>query len=163
VVEQISIDIIEANVDAGAALQIIASLDESVEASVGRLIYYPYYYYSAVCRVSSLFAKRRINAHCLVDGSRGIAATADRFQITPQLVLATDMLGTNISITDAQRQAARYLSHALGRKTRSIANFEVEIESKGVAYKAFWLAQSGEHEFIVDSVTGCLHTLRKAA
>lgn len=161
--EQVDIEVVAAQIDITAASQLVASVDPHAHVSINRPIYYPYYYFAASCRVKSLFVNREIPANCLVDGSRGIAATADGFEPSKESVSAEAMLETLVSPDDAKRQARRYLGHALGKKTRSIANFEIDLENRGVVYKKFWLAECGDHAFIVDSVTGHLHALSRAA
>jgi hypothetical protein len=152
-----------AHVDSATALQIVAAVDPHADVSIGRLLYYPYFYFAASCSVKSVFVRRQIPAKCLVDGSRGIAATADGFEASKQTVPTEAILGTLVSPGEATRQARRYLGHSLGKKTRSIANFEVDLENRGIVYKGFWLVECGSHAFIVDSITGHLHALRQAA
>lgn len=163
VVEQQNIDVMAAHVDAGSARQLIASVDPQARIDVGRLLYYPYFHFAASCNVKSIFVPRAIPAQCLVDGSRGVAATADGFEASKKTVSAEAIINAQISPDEAERQARRYLGHALGKKTRSIANFEIDLKSRGVVYKGFWLATCGEYAFVVDSVTGHLHTIRRAA
>ena len=161
--ERESFEVIDAHIDAGAAQQIVATLDPQAGARVRQCVYYPYYRFVVECSVASLFTKYDIVTQCLVDGSRGIAATTDPFETRTQSILVAEVLTTRVSDNEAERQARRFMSHALGRKSRSIADFSVKISGNGIVYKGFWLARSGTHSLIVDSVTGHLHTLRQAA
>lgn len=157
------IAIIAPNFDRHAALERIAGLDRKALARVEGAVYYPYFRFAATCRVPGLFSKRDLGAHCLVDGRRGIGATTVAFETIEEAVSDGEVLGALLSAEAARNAAQRFMTHAISRRTRTIARFGVELSHCGVVYKRFWLVRGGQHRFVVDSVTGQLHDIRLAA
>lgn len=161
--EQISITVIDGCVDRAAALEIVASLDTAAQVEVERLLYYPYQRFSATGCVPGLFANRDVESECLVDAINGVAATSDDFETREVEAESADVLEPQVAHSAARKSARRYVSHSLGRNSKSIADFMVAVVEAGVVYKAFWMVRSGRQRFIVDSATGYLHTIRKVA
>jgi hypothetical protein len=126
-------------------------------------VYYPFLHFSATYRLPGFLARREFRATCLVDARRGFAATADSFDVQEELVAEADVLDVRVPADTAENAARRYLSHALGRRLKAIADFGIETRYRGVVYKKFRVISIAEQRFIVDSVTGAIHPLPRAA
>ena len=70
-----------------------------------------------------------------------------------------DLLEPRRDSQDAERLAARYVTHALGKGLRTISAFDIELDHRGVVYKAFWLLRCDGSAVLLDSATGELHLL----
>jgi hypothetical protein len=158
-----SVRIITVNVDDHEAVRIVDAIGDNADVSVNGRVYYPYYSFTATCLVPNFFGKTKVKTRCLVDASHGAASTADRFETQPLEVEGADIVRIGITADKARRQAVRYVSHALGRESRSIADFDVQLTGPEMVFKKFWLVRCGAHRFIVDSVTGRLHGISRAA
>ena len=135
--EQQSLSVIRQQVDAATALRSIDALAGAATASIERIMYYPYYRFTANCAVPTLFGRKTMTVNCLVDGVSGLGATASDFSIEPATVPAEMQLQLAVSAQDAERAAHRTISHQLSRKLRMIAAFQVDIEPQSIVYKGF--------------------------
>lgn len=145
------------------ALQIVESTAGAGLAHLEQCIYYPYFRFEAQTQLRALFAKRRSRINCLVDGRRGHAATTDDFDVDADVTATGSALGCLFGTAAAERNARHFLSHALTRRLKTIANFDLDLTSLGIVYRKFWLVRCDGRIVMVDSVTGGLHPLRKAA
>jgi hypothetical protein len=161
--EQRSLSVIQQQVDAASALRSIDALSGGATATIERMMYYPYYRFTANCAVPTLFGRKAMIINCLVDGVSGLGATAGDFLLEPATVAADMLLQLAVSAQDAERAAHRTISHQLGRKLRMIATFQVEIEPQSVIYKGFWIVRSKDTLIMVDSSSGCIHPLSSRA
>jgi hypothetical protein len=161
--EQRSLSVIQQQVDAASALRSIDALSGGATATIERMMYYPYYRFTANCAVPTLFGRKAMTINCLVDGVSGLGATAGDFSLEPATVAADMLLQLAVSAQDAERAAHRTISHQLGRKLRMIATFQVEIEPQSVIYKGFWIVRSKDTLIMVDSSSGCIHPLSSRA
>lgn len=158
-----TITLITASIGSADALRVVDTIAGSQAASIDRKIYYPYFYFSANCSARTLFGSKPISASCLIDGCSGIGATADPFTVVETRVPADAVLKTRNGTQEARKAAHRFLTHNLGRRLRTIGHFNVELEANGLVYKAFWLVRCGDTVVMVDSLSGCLHTLGRRA
>lgn len=161
--EHRTIRVIRCNVDERAAMRMAEPFADRAAFHVDQTLYYPYRQFSGTGRVPALFSNRSLVISCLVDGRQGLAATADPFDDTARSVVAGDLLEADLPVAQAEKAARRFLSHVLTRSTKSIARFHVDLSYVGLVHKAFWLLRDGQRGLIVDSVTGQLHNLRRAA
>jgi hypothetical protein len=151
------------SLEANDALRIVNSIAGTDAASIERKIYYPYFWFTANCSTRTLFGKRTFSANCLVDGRNGLGATTDPFEVEESAVAGRAILATRTTPEMAEKSARRYLSHNLGRGLKMIGNFNIDLESRGPVYKSFWLVQCEGTLVMVDSTTGCLHSLGERA
>lgn len=161
--EQQSLSVIQQQVDAATALSSIDALAGAATASIERIMYYPYYRFTANCAVPTLFGRKAMTVNCLVDGVSGLGATASDFSTEPTTVQAEMLLQLAVSAQEAERAAHRTISHQLSRKLRMIATFQVEIEPQSIVYKGFWIVRSKDTLIMVDSSSGCIHPLSSRA
>ena len=145
------------------ALCFVASLTGDIEATVDKEIIYPYYCFNADCSVPTMVGRKQVVLICLVDAINGIGATADRFELKNESVLAELLLPAEIDAQGAADIAHRTVTHALGKKLRTISSFDVSVESRGLVHKRFWIVQTSEASVMVDSTTGGLHPLKLRA
>jgi hypothetical protein len=145
------------------ALRIVNSIAGTVGASIERKIYYPYFWFSANCSTRTLFGKRPFSANCLVDGRNGLGATTDPFEVEESAVADRAIMATRTTTEMAEKSARRYLSHNLSRGLKMIGHFNIDLESRGPVYKSYWLVHCKGTLVMVDSTTGCLHTLGERA
>jgi len=145
------------------ALRIVNAVAGTEVACIERKIYYPYFRFSANCSARTLFGSKPISANCLVDGCNETGATADPIVAERASVHADAVLKSKIAAKTAASVARRFLIHTLGRRLRTIGHFNVKLEAQGLVYKAFWLIRCEDTVVMVDSLTGCLHTLGKRA
>lgn len=162
VTERRILPLLPGQVDADAAREIVASVAGHA-AAVERVVYYPYYRFETEARVRALVAERPIEVTCLVDARRGFASTADRFDVVDTPVDADCALDARLAPAAARRAACAYLRHALTRRFRTIADFGVEPGTAGMVYRKFWLLRCDGRVTMVDSVTGSLHVVGRAA
>jgi hypothetical protein len=158
-----TISIIHESIDSGEALRIVNSVAGSNAARIERKVFYPYFWFSAACSAPTPFGSKAISAVCLVDACNGIGATSDPVIARDTSVPADALLIPKTDEGEAQRAAHRFLSHQLGRRLRTIGNFAVELEGHGLIHKAFWLIRCGGTVVMVDSLSGCLHSLGERA
>ena len=152
------IDVVRAVVDAGEARAALARTG-GAGFELDRTVYYPYHWYRASGSAPRLLGRCALSVHCLVDACTGIASTADRFRCEPATVPAGAVIGAKQSRQRVVAAARRYVTHALGRGTRTLADFGVRLEHAGTVYKAFWIFGSGGLRVLVDSTTGGIHPL----
>lgn len=158
-----TITLIRESLGSADALRIVNRIAGSRVAGIDRKIYYPYFWFSANCSVQTLFGNRPISATCLIDGCNGMGATADPITVSETSVPEDAILNARRGAKEARSVAHRFLGHCLGRRLRTIGHFNVELEARGLIYKAFWLVRCGDTLVLVDSLSGCLHTLGRRA
>ena len=76
------------------------------------------------------------------------------FAIVEKADRTENILRQRVSRPIAQRAAQRCVTNALCRKLRTLADFRLELEARGVVHKLFWVIPSGAERVLVDSVTG---------
>jgi len=157
------ISLIKESLGSSDALHVVDAIAGSRVARLDRKIYYPYFWFSAECSAPTLFGNKPVSASCLIDGCSGIGATSDQFIVGESSVAAAAVLNRKTSENEAKRAAHGFLTHNLGRRLRTIGHFNVELEPLGLVHKAFWLVRCGGTVVMVDSLTGCLHTLGERA
>lgn len=150
------LDAVRGQVDAGTAAALVRDLNHGLPSYVESERFYPYFHFTADCRVPTLVGKQRVSIACLVDGVNGLGATVDPFLTEERHVNSDHLLQTEITFTDAFSAARRTITHQLGRKLRMIAGFDVDLDALGMVYKRFWIVRSGETLVMVDSATGKL-------
>lgn len=139
--------------DATHALCVAASLTGDLDARVESDRLFPYYCYDAACRVPTLSGRRKVSLVCLVDAVNGLGSTADAFELENASVPAGHLLETAIDAGEAARIAERTVTHALGRRARTIASFDAKVTPRGLVYKRFWIVRTNEARLLVDSTT----------
>ena len=142
------------------AMRAVADVVGSAKVAIERRLYYPFHWYRVSGSAPALFARRPLTLECLVDARIGQASTADPFAVVRDTVPAGALLPPERDSQDAEREARRYASHALGRGLRTIASFELELEHRGVVHKAFWLMRCDGHGVLLDTTNGELQLLR---
>lgn len=160
--ELLAVDVVAGHYDRAGAARAVAEVAKAT-AHVERCLYYPYHWYRVGGSTPSWLGQREIAWGCLVDARSGVARTADDFDIEQSVVPADDLLQPRKDSVTAERQAERYVSHALGRSLRTIADFDVELDHRGVVYKAFWILRCGEVRVLLDSTSGELHVLSQGS
>ena len=100
---------------------------------------------------------------CLVDAVNGLGATADSFELKKESVPGDSLLAAEIEPADANAIAHRTVTHRLGRKLRTIASFDVELQPRGLVHKRFWIVRTKAARVMVDSTNGGLHPLKMRA
>lgn len=158
--ELLAVDVVAGHFDRAGAARAVADVGKA-DAYVERCLYYPYHWYRVDGSAPSWLGRRRITLGCLVDARSGVARTADDFDVEQSVVPADDLLQPSKDSVSAERQAQRYVSHALGKGLRTIASFDVELEHRGVVYKAFWVLRCGGTRVLLDSTSGELHVLNR--
>ena len=158
-----TITLITESTGSADALRIVDTIAGTQIARIDSKIYYPYYRFSANCSARTLFGSKPISTSCLIDACHGIGATSDPITVHATSVPTDDILEVRNGATEARKAAHRFLTHNLGRRLRTIGHFNVELEAQGLVYKAFWLVRCGHTVVMVDSFSGCLHTLGKRA
>lgn len=146
-------------VDADAARARVAALCDHATVSVEGSVLYPYFWFAARCKVRMMAGHQDISVACAVDGVNGIGATADPVPTDNQAASDALVLQSKISTDVAKRTAERTLTHQLGRKFRTIATFDVSLDSIGTIYKRFWIVRVGDSRVMTDSVTGIVQPL----
>jgi len=160
---RIQISLIRPLLGATDAVGVISSIAGSHAAQIERKIYYPYFWYSADCAARTLFGKKALTINCLVDGRGGLGATADSFEVDEPAVPREAVMLCRTGETQARRSAQRFVTHNLARGSKTVGNFEVALESRGLVYKAFWLVRCEGAMVMVDSVTAAVHLLGERA
>jgi hypothetical protein len=149
-----TITIIPGTLVANDAQSAVATLSGDAGAQVERGVVYPYYCFGAGCRVPTLVGRKPVETVCLVDAVNGIGATADGFEVEPRRVPARTLIAPTLQTADATRIATRTVTHWLGRSLRTIADFEVALEPRGLVYKHFWIVRANGSRLLLDSTTG---------
>lgn len=157
--KKVSLRVIREQIDAAAALQYIHSARDDLISAVEQKLVYPYFQFTARCKVPTIAGKKELTFSCVVDGVNGHGATADRFCTDESIVAEECCLQLGISQDDATRIAQRTVTHQLGKKLKLIAPFEVVLESAGLIYRGFWIVRVGDKRVMIDSVTGAMHPL----
>jgi hypothetical protein len=145
------------------ALCVVASLTADFEARVERDVLYPYYCFDAGCSIPTLAGRKPLSMLCLVDAVNGLGATADSFQLKNERVPAGRIMTTALDGDQAEDIALRTVTHSLSRKLRTIAEFDVDLHSRGLVYKRFWIVQTSDARLLVDSTTANWHPLKLEA
>ena len=110
------------------ALCFVASLTGDIEAKVEKDIIYPYYCFDADCSVPTMVGRKKVSLICMVDAVNGIGATADNFVLKNETVPSASLLPSEINDEEAGRIADRTVTHALGKKLRTITSFDVALK-----------------------------------
>ncbi len=147
-------------VDAVGALRIVGSIGDTSKAAIERKIYYPYFWFRARCRTTTLLGRRVVSANCLIDARNGLGATADSFETEASMVEADALLAARTTVGEADRAARRFVAHSFGRSLRMLADFGVTTKALGLVYKAFWLVRVGGLTVLVDSMTGSVYPMK---
>lgn len=155
--------IIRGAFNATDALCVVASLTGDFDARVERDVVYPYYCFDAACSIPTLAGRKPLSMICLVDAVNGLGATADGFELKKERVPAGRVISTSLDGDQAGDIALRTVTHALGRKLRTIAEFDVDLKPRGLVHKRFWIVQTGESRLLVDSTTANWHPLKLEA
>lgn len=158
-----TVAVVRGRIDAATALGDIAVKTAGVPVICEGSVLYPYVRFEARCFVPTISGKRAIALNCLVDAINNHGATADDFSTDEADVSRETVLKQTIAATDARRTAQRMVSARLGRKTRMIASFDVQLEERDMVYKRFWIMRAGNDRIMTDSVTGSMHTLQARA
>ncbi len=145
------------------ALRIVNSIAKTSTSHFESKIYYPYYWFTAECETRTLFGKKQFPANCLVDACNGLGATADPFEVEATSAASDAILAIRTNPEMAEKSAHRFLSHNLGRATKMIGNFNIDLESRGVIFKTYWLIKCEGTLVMVDATTGNLHKLNAKA
>ena len=151
--------LIRAEIGAGEAMSTVASVAGVTDVAVDRQIYYPYHWYRAAGSAPGLFGRRPVSLSCLVDACNGVVSTADSFTLDEVTVSGAVLVSARQDAGEAGLAARRYVTHALGRGLRTVANFNVDLDHRGVVYKSFWALRCGDSRVLLDGVTGRLHPL----
>jgi len=145
--------------DASAALRSINAVRGGIAGVVEQKLVYPYFQFTARCKVPTVVGKKELTIVCLVDGVNGHGATADHFSTDERIIQEESRLQLGISQDEAAKIAQRTVTHQLGKKIKIIAPFDVVLESTGLVYRSFWIARVGGKRIMIDSVTGAMHPL----
>ena len=160
---KVLLKVIREQIDASAALQSVNTVRRDITAVVEQKLVYPYFQFTARCKVRTVVGKKEVTIACMVDGVNGHGATADHFSTDEILVPENSRLRLGISHDEATKIAQRTVTHQLGKKLKMIAPFEVALESIGLAYRSFWIVCVGDKRVMIDSVTGVMHPLAECA
>ena len=144
-----------------AASIVAAAGGEAAIGSAPRCVRYPYHWFDASGSAPGIFGRRPLALSCLVDARTGLANTADRF-VVEQRNPGSTVLTVSVDEDPAQVAARRYLAHSLRRQLRTIADFRVSLDYRGLVYKTFWLVDGAGDGILVDSGSGAFHALRAA-
>lgn len=155
---------IRGSFNATDALCVIASLTGEVDAKVEKEVIYPYYCFDASCSAPAAAGRKDLSVLCLVDAVNGLGATADSFELKKEPVKASKIMDLAIDDEHARQIAERTVTHRLGKAFRAIADFDVQLNPRGLVHKRFWVVRTSETRLLVDSTTaGWLPLTLKAA
>ena len=126
---------------------------DALPAKRTQKVYAPHYWFVASGSSPTLFGRRDFAIDCLVDACSGVAATADRFSVDEELPDGL-MLPTAWSAEDAERVAVRRTLANLSRQLRTLADFHVDVEPRGLIYKPCWLFPRADEHVLIDALTG---------
>lgn len=157
-----SVAVICEQVSAADAIDIVAAAGDMAAVRDASCIHYPYYWYRAHGSAPGLFGRRSLALDCLVDARSGIASTADPFAIERRRPVDAVQLAPRHSADDAICTARRCLAHSLGRRLRTIADFQLNLDVRGLVYKTYWVVDCAGEDLLVDSGTGAFHPLQAA-
>ena len=160
---KVSLKIIREQIDASAAVQGINSVRGDIKGVVEQKLVYPYFQFTARCKVPTVVGKKEVTIACMVDGVNGHGATADHFSVEEIMVPEDSRLQLGISHDEATKIAQRTVMHQLAKKLKMIAPFEVALESTGLVYRSFWIVRVCDKRVMIDSVTGAMHPLVASA
>lgn len=160
--DQTVIDSLAEQLTAQDARTLLAQVAGQVLAGEPRRVCYPYHRFQAQVSVPRLFGRHSVDVECLVDARTGVASTSDRFLVERRAVAVADILPLVQATDAAQLAARRCLAHSLTRRLRTLADFRVRPEYRGVVYKTFWLLSCEGREVLVDSANGAWHLLQAA-
>ena len=161
--DQKMLTVMREQVDASSALHSIHAFRGDVAGVVEQKLIYPYFQFTASCKIPTVIGKQDVAVDCLVDGINGLGATADPFSTDQMNVTDENQLKPEISNGEAVKIAHRTITHQLGKKLKMIAPFDVTLEAKGMVYRSFWIVRIGDSRIMVDSVTGGMQPLRASA
>lgn len=155
--------VIRAAIDAAGAASIVAAAGgHSDPGELPRPVYYPYHWFDAGGSTPGLFGRRALALSCLVDARTGLANTADRFVVVEQGAAGNTLLTHGVDEASAGAAARRYLGHSLRKQLRTIADFRVRLDYRGLLYKTYWLVDCAGDGILVDSGSGAFHALQAA-
>lgn len=149
-------------VSAAEAIEIAAAAGDMIGVRGATCIHYPYYWYRAHGSAPGLFGRRSLTLDCLVDARSGVASTTDRFTIEERRLADSVQLTARHSTDDARGAAQRCLAHSLGRRLRTIADFQLNLDECGLVYKTYWVVDCAGEDLLVDSGNGAFHPLQAA-
>ena len=152
---------IRETISATEAVSIVAAAGADAECPAPRRICYPYHWFDAGGSTPGLFGRQALFLSCLVDARTGLANTADRFVVDQRTANGT-VLAASIDAEPSRLAARRYLAHSLRRQLRTIADFQVSLDYRGLVYKTYWLVGSAGDGLVVDSGNGAFHWLLAA-
>ena len=161
--ERESIVMIAGSFNATDAVCVIASLTGDLDARVESEIVYPYYCFDAECSLPTLAGRKTMNLLCLVDAVNGLGSTADSFQLKNERVAASRVLDVETGAEESTRVAQQTVTHYLGRRLRTISDFDVRLTARGLVHKRFWIVQTSDARLLVDSTTGAWTALKLMA
>ena len=154
-----SVALLRAGLDAAEARQALTRIAGADDFELQQTVYYPYHWYRASGSAPRLLGRRALVVDCLVDACTGVASTADRFAPEPAAVPADAVIEAKRPARGTEPAARRYVTHALGRGARALADFGVRLEHAGVVHKALWIFAASGLRVLVDSTTGGIHPL----
>ena len=149
-----TVALIPERLDDYEALSVIEDIAGGARVAVDGKVFYPYHWYRASGSAPGLFGRQPIDLNCLVDACNGMAGTADRFDLETRAVERASLLQARQRSCDTGAAARRYVTHALGRSLRTIANFRIDLDHRGIVYKPFWVFGCGDRRMLVDGVNG---------
>lgn len=156
-----TVEVIRGSIAAAGARRLVAAATRDRCADVEGEICYPYHSFSADCLVPTLAGKKMLSLACLVDAINGLGATAGPFSVAAEPVATQDILVQEVGGETAAGIAQRTIVDHLGRKLRSIAHFDVNLTSRGLIYKRFFIVRCATAKMMVDSTTGLMHPLHR--
>ncbi len=121
-------------------------------------VYAPHYWFTAFGCSPTLFGRRDFVIDCLVDACSGEAATADRFSIAEEVPDGL-VLPSTWTAADAARAAKRRTLANLTRQLRTLADFHVTFEARGLIYKPCWLVPDADEHLLIDALTGAWYSV----
>lgn len=131
-------------------------------ASRVRAVYVPYFWFRATGSAPTPFGRRPIEVDCLVNALSGEGSTCGSFPLGERALPADAVLRSTCGESAAKGEAQRCVTHNVGRGLRTIADFRVALDARGIVYKPFWLLQDVDTPMIVDAMTGGWHPLAAA-
>ena len=157
-----AIAVIREQLSALDARAVVAAASHDAAAGDVRAVYYPYHYFDATGSAPGLFGRRPLALRCLVDARSGEAFSSDPFAIENREVAPAPVLSSGFDAVAAEAAALRCLSHGVGRRLRTIAEFRLRLDYRGLVFKAYWLLNCGSDTVLVDSGNGAWHLLEAA-
>lgn len=156
------VSVIREQVSAAEAIEIAAAAGDMSGVRDATCIHYPYYWYQAHGSAPGLFGRRSLALDCLVDARSGIASTTDRFTTEQRRLADSVQMACRHSADDARDAAQRCLAYSLGRRLRTIADFQLNLDDRGLVYKTYWVVDCAGEDLLVDSGNGAFHPLQAA-